>query len=164
MNLGHGRAGHLPDYSFIRYRYLPAWGDYDEIFKDNPSDYMKAFTQMVYALRYLRGDIDSFETDTYDTETVEPYREEIDAIIRKRQLNACDDWKALGESMSGCEIDILDINRYQGEYIDAVDKENTFLGKFFKAAIAHKSMVTNRIYSTGNKLAGISVTQKKGVR
>ncbi|MBR5116760.1 MAG: hypothetical protein IK096_06815, partial [Lachnospiraceae bacterium] len=26
MNLGHGRAGHLPDYSFIRYVYLPAWG------------------------------------------------------------------------------------------------------------------------------------------
>ena len=24
MNLGHGRAGHLPDYSFARYRYLPA--------------------------------------------------------------------------------------------------------------------------------------------
>ena len=37
MNLGHGRAGHLPDYSFVRYKYLPAWGDYEEIVKDNPS-------------------------------------------------------------------------------------------------------------------------------
>ncbi|MBO5552237.1 MAG: hypothetical protein J5966_09795, partial [Lachnospiraceae bacterium] len=35
MNLGHGRAGHLPDYSFIRYKYLPAWGEYREIIKDN---------------------------------------------------------------------------------------------------------------------------------
>ena len=26
MNLGHGRAGHLPDYSFAHYRYQPAWG------------------------------------------------------------------------------------------------------------------------------------------
>lgn len=47
MNLGHGRAGHLPDYSFIRYKYLPAWGDYEEIVKDNPSDYYHAFLQMV---------------------------------------------------------------------------------------------------------------------
>ena len=38
MNLGHGRAGHLPDYSFMRYKYLPAWGDYEECIKDNPSD------------------------------------------------------------------------------------------------------------------------------
>ena len=42
MNLGHGMAGHFPDYSFARYRYLPAWGGYEEIIKDNPSDYMKA--------------------------------------------------------------------------------------------------------------------------
>ena len=39
MNLGHGRAGHLPDYSFIRYRYLPAWADYREVIKDNPEDF-----------------------------------------------------------------------------------------------------------------------------
>ncbi|MBQ6555225.1 MAG: hypothetical protein IJL89_08340, partial [Firmicutes bacterium] len=39
MNLGHGRAGHLPDYSFMRYIYLPAWGTYKEEFKDNPAEY-----------------------------------------------------------------------------------------------------------------------------
>ena len=42
MCLGHGRAGHLPDYSFMRYRYLPAWGNYEEIIKNNPEDYMHA--------------------------------------------------------------------------------------------------------------------------
>jgi hypothetical protein len=161
MNLGHGRAGHLPDYSFIRYRYLPAWGNYDEIYKDNPSDYMKAFTQMVYAMRYIRGKTAAFEKDTYDTERIAPWADEIRSIIAKRQINACDDWKVLGEKMSGCVIEEPDINRYQDEYIKAEDKDNTFLGKFFKAAIAHKSMVTNRIYSTGNKLAGISITQTK---
>ena len=39
MNLGHGRAGHLPDYSFIRYGYLPAWNEYRIVLKDNPSEY-----------------------------------------------------------------------------------------------------------------------------
>ena len=70
MNLGHGRAGHLPDYSYARYRYLPAWGEYEEIVKDNPSDYMKAFTQMIYAMKFIRGDIDTFETEKYDTQAV----------------------------------------------------------------------------------------------
>ena len=59
MNLGHGRAGHLPDYSFIRYRYLPAWADYDEVIKDNPAEYWQAFCQMVYALQYLRVKADA---------------------------------------------------------------------------------------------------------
>ncbi len=111
--------------------------------------------------RYIRGDIPAFEKYRYDTEKIAPWADEIRSIIAKRQLNAYDDWKALGEKMSGCVIDELDINRYQGENMDAADKENTFPGKFFKAAIAHKSMVTNRIYSTGNKLAGISQTMTR---
>ena len=62
MSLGHGRAGHLPDYSYMRYRYLPAWGDFAEIIKDNPSDYYHAFTQMIYAMKYLRGIYPSFSS------------------------------------------------------------------------------------------------------
>ena len=98
MNLGHGRAGHLPDYSFVRYRYLPAWGDYEEIIKDNPEDYTKAFTQMIYALKYIRGENYVFEKDVYDMEAIEPWRDRIREIIEKRQLIASDDWKAFGRS------------------------------------------------------------------
>lgn len=167
MNLGHGRAGHLPDYSFIRYKYLPAWGDYDEIIKDNPSDYMHAFAQMVYALQYLRGIGAEFETDRYAWDEIEPWKDEIDAILRKRQPNACADWKAFGEKLSGHDIDDFDINRYCKEYTDAVgfDKDRTFLGRFFLAALAQKSMVTSKIFSSGNMLAGFSVDfSKKGFR
>lgn len=60
MSLGHGRAGHLPDYSSVKYRYLPAWGQYEEIIKDNPSDYMHAFCQMIYVIKYLRGEHEEF--------------------------------------------------------------------------------------------------------
>ena len=158
MNLGHGRAGHLPDYSFARYRYLPSWGGYAEIVKDNPSDYMNAFCQMVQALRYLRGELPSFETENYDTETVAPYRGEIIEILNKRQLNASAEWRALGERLSGQTIEEFDIRRHQQEYMDAPEeeKEQTFLGKFIAAALAQKSMVTNSIYRSGNKLAGIT--------
>ncbi len=159
MNLGHGRAGHLPDYSFIRYKYLPAWGDYEEILKDNPSDYTHAFYQMVYAMKYLRGKYDSFETDTYDTEVDETIRKEVERIINTRQLSSADDWKALGEKLSGCEIEPFDVEKYQSEYTDADKdkKDDTFLGKFILSALAQKSMITNKIYNSGSKLAGYSI-------
>ena len=158
MNLGHGRAGHLPDYSFIRYRYLPAWGDYDEIIKDNPSDYIHAFAQMVYALQYLRGLHDDFETEVYAWDTIAEKRSEIEEIIRKRRLDASDDWKALGESLSGQIIPDFELDRYNTEYLNAGSAtSDTFIGKFIIAAMAQKSMVTNRIFTSGNLLAGISI-------
>lgn len=167
MNLGHGRAGHLPDYCFIKYKYLPAWGDYEEIIKDNPSDYLHAFCQMIYAMKHLRGEIGKFETERYDWDAIEPYKEDIDRILHTRQADASEDWKALGEKISGREIPPFDLSRYHKEYRAAskADKGTTFLGKFFIAAMSQKSMVTNRIFQTGNKLAGYSVEySKKGFR
>ena len=159
MNLGHGRAGHLPDYSFIRYKYLPAWGNYEEIIKDNPHDYYYAFCQMVYALEYLRGLIPHFETDRYAFQAVSPYEEEIRQILEKRQPDACADWKALGEKLSGESIGDFDLDKYQAEYMELPESEKnrSFLGRFILAALAQKSMVTNKIFKSGNLLAGFSV-------
>ncbi len=158
MNLGHGRAGHLPDYSFARYKYVPAWGEYKVIEKDNPSDYFKAFCQMVYAMRFLRGEVAEFVLDTYAFEEVLQHEDIIKEIIHKRQLNASEDWKKFGESLSGMEIDDFDLGRYSEEYKNASQdmKDNTFLGKFIQGAIVHKGMVTNEIYKSKNILAGFS--------
>ena len=163
MNLGHGRAGHLPDYSFIKYKYLPAWGNYEEIVKDNPSDYRHAFCQMIYALKFLRGEYSEFELEKYDFEAIKDLESEIDTILRKRQLSSADDWKALGERLSGKEIEPFDVEKYQPEYIDATedDKDDTFLGKFILASLAQKSMITNKIFRSGSKLAGYSIETKR---
>lgn len=156
MNLGHGRAGHLPDYSFIRYRYLPAWYDYRVLVKDNPSDYRNAFCQLVYAMKYLRGDVSGFETATYESDAVAPYEDRIMSIIRKRQIIASDDWKAFGEELSGKDIEPFDIDKYQDEYTaaSAEDKDDTYIGRFIKGALAHKGMVSSEIFRSGNTLAG----------
>ena len=148
MNLGHGRAGHLPDYSFLRYKYMPAWNDYRYIYKDNPEDYYHAFCQMIYAMKYLRGEIDVFETGVYDTEAAAPYEAEIRGILTKRQTDSCADWKAFGEKLSGCEIPDFSVELFREEYKNAPDgqKDDTGLGRFIVAALAQKSMVTNRIY------------------
>ncbi|MBR3316944.1 MAG: hypothetical protein IKG21_03865 [Atopobiaceae bacterium] len=159
MNLGHGRAGHFPDYSFARYRYLPAWGDYAMVLKDNPSDYYHAFAQMVYALRYLRGEYSSFEVNRYDWHIVAPWEEQIHTLLERRQLKASDDWRELGARISGVELEPFDVNRHVDEYLDATQSEHdkTVLGRYILAALAQKSMVTNRIYASGNILAGRSI-------
>ena len=159
MNLGHGRAGHFPDYSFARYRYMPAWADFNEVVKDNPADYRLAFAQMIYALKYLRGDTEGFEVEKYDMDAAAPYRDEIHDILCKRQPDACAEWKAFGEKLSGCAIEDFDINKYKDEYMNAdkSGKNNTVLGRFILAAMSQKSMVTNRIYKSGNRAAGYSI-------
>ncbi len=167
MNLGHGRAGHLPDYSFVKYKYLPAWGNYQEIIKDNPSDYMNAFCQMIYAMKYLRGTYEVFEKGRIEIEALGDLEEPITKILKKRRLDASEDWRELGERISGELIEEFDIEKYQKEYLQA-DKESrddTYLGRFFLAAMKQKSMVTNKIFKSGNMLAGFSVEyEKDGLR
>ena len=164
MSLGHGRCGHLPDYSYIRYVYMPSWGNYKEILKDNPSDYYHAFTQMVYALKYLNGEEEEFLTDTYDEVSAAPYAERIRQIIAVRRTDASADWKALGESISGREIPAFDLTAFVEEYESAPENRKdreTYLGRFFLAAMAQKSLVTSRIYASGNILAGQTIDYKK---
>jgi len=159
MSLGHGQAGHLPDYSCVRYVYMPAWGGYEEIYKDNPSDYWYAFCQMIYAMKYLRGEIGTFELKQYDFEEAAPYEEEIRALLEKRQLDDSADWKALGEKISGCEIEDFSTEKHVKEYTDAAAdaKDDTFLGQFFQAALVQKIMVTEKIIASGSTLAGKTV-------
>ena len=161
MNLGHGRAGHLPDYSFMRYRYVPAWNDYKEVFKDNPTEYYQAFCQMVYAMKCLRGEYGPFEVNTYDTDSVAPYEHEIREILEKRQpaADAIEDWRAFGERLCGDHVDYFDLDAHVEEYLEADEdsKDDTYLGKFILAALAQKGMVVNRVWSSGNPLAGRSI-------
>ncbi|MBR6228469.1 MAG: hypothetical protein IKQ97_01885 [Eubacterium sp.] len=163
MNLGHGRAGHLPDYSFIRYRYLPAWGNFEEIIKDNPSDFKNAFCQMIQALKYLHGDLETFSRGEYAYDVIADLEPDIDEILKKRQPDAGEDWLSLGKQISNCEIDPFDTDTYIEEYTKANEKEkdDTFLGRFIVAALAQKSMVTGQIYHSGNKLAGRIVDYQK---
>ena len=45
------------------------------------------------------------------------------------------------------------------------EKDDTFLGRFFLAALAQKSLVTNKIFISGSLLAGFSIDfEKKGFK
>lgn len=167
MCIGHGRLGHMPDYSFLHYKYMPAWGDYEVIEKNNPADYFHAFCQMIYAMKYLRGEKDTFELDTYDTEVAAPWKDEIMAMMKTRQYDHDAEWKEMCTKISGHVVDPFDITKYQDEYLkaDEATRAETVLGRFFVAAMKQKSMVTHRIYESGNMLAGYSIDySKKGFK
>jgi hypothetical protein len=109
--------------------------------------------------------VEAFELNHYDFEAAAPYEDEIKGILEKRQLDDSADWKALGEKISGCEIEDFSTEKYVAEYTDAAAevKDETFLGKYFQAAMAHKVMVTEKIIASGNTLAGKSLDYvKKG--
>ena len=163
MNLGHGRAGHLPDYSFMKYRFLPAWDNYEAVVKDNPADYYHAFCQMIYAMKCLRGDGGDFRLDTYDEEAVAPWKGRIMGILMTRALSAESEWKSFGEALSEREIEAFSTERYEQEYIsaDAQEKPETFLGRFISAATAQKSMVTSKIFKSKSLLAGYCIDFKE---
>ena len=112
---------------------------------------------MVYALKCLKNGT-PFETERYDVEAVWPYKDEIIRILETRQTDACADWKALAEKISGQVPEDFDIKKYQQEYRDAHkdNKNETFLGRFISAALAQKRMVTASILASGNFLAGYS--------
>ena len=119
---------------------------------------------MVFALECLRADV-GFRTGVYDFEAVKPYEKRIKGILGKRQTDASAAWKAFAEELSGSEIEDFDEAKYKREYTEAPEsgKNDTFLGKYILAALAQKSMVTNRIFTSGNPLAGISIDfRKKG--
>lgn len=53
--LGHGRAGHFPDYGCMSYQYHPYWkapGEY--ILRNGPEEFSCAFQQMEWALRCFK--------------------------------------------------------------------------------------------------------------
>ena len=152
MNLGHGRAGHLPDYGFAVYRYLPAWGDYEEILKNNPEDFYHAFCQMVYALKCLKTPDQTFEKNVYDTESVGAYEERIKGIISTRSLTAEEGWKVLGEELSGEKIPDFSARAWSDKYVMTGEKENTEFARFMLAAIRQKDMVSEEIIKSGNRI------------
>ncbi|MGH1492037.1 MAG: DUF6765 family protein [Acidimicrobiales bacterium] len=72
--LGHGWMGHFPDYSFVSYRYKPAWRDKDEppIVRNNPEQYRHAFAELCSLFSRAGGGF--FEPDLH--------QENLDAAAR----------------------------------------------------------------------------------
>ncbi|MFY9260361.1 MAG: DUF6765 family protein [Gallionella sp.] len=55
--LGHGWMGHLPDFSFVKFRYKPCWADPSKgaIERNNPQEYQPAWVELVSLFTQAKG-------------------------------------------------------------------------------------------------------------
>lgn len=144
--LGHARVGHLPDYSFIKYMYKPVWKNGEEVIKDNPTEYMNAFCQMIRAMQYIRGDVDTFNVGEY-AKLGNATEIAVNKILTTRKLNTEDEWKTFicdwlpMEAGQAQSIEEFDKYKCVREYEAAEDKNNTSLNQFLTAARRHRIFV-----------------------
>lgn len=54
--LGHGWMGHLPDFSFVKFRYKPCWNSPDSATeRNNPQEYQSAWIELVSLFTQAKG-------------------------------------------------------------------------------------------------------------
>lgn len=156
--LGHGRMGHLPDYPYLHYKYSPQWksnnqGNDKEIEKDNPTEFMSAFTQMVYALECIKNN-SPFELNKYASLDAD-VKAKIQDVINIRKVDQSDDWNNLIDELYGSKIAPFNKNAWHQRFTavsTADDKKNTDYYLFNEAALNHMALVENILYDKGLSL------------
>lgn len=148
--LGHGRIGHLPDYSFMVYDYSPMWKAGDDpskiqgvVTRSNPNVFMSAYTQMVYALKCIRAKT-NFDVDTYHS-LVGDDRNEVMKIFKTRKLDTSTEWKEYIKNKYSDELPVFEAQAAFKAYRETSDKTNTDLVRFLDAAAEHVALVSENV-------------------
>ena len=153
--LGHASAGHWPDLPYMRYEYKCNWRK-KTIIKDNPSDFMSAFKQMVEAI-FKSKNGQSFDINKYyslDSTT----EEIIKRIFETQENDQTQTWKryipeikVYGKSL---EVPVdYDANLWlkQAREIvknDPAKKKETDYYKFNLAAINHFNYINEQLHQS----------------
>lgn len=146
--LGHSLGGHTPDYPYASYSFKPHWAT-EEIKKVNCEDFLKAFCQMVYALKCIKENKE-FEIEKYDK-----LSENNERIIKKILITKNHDqsgtWKKFISEIKDKDDKSLEVpvdynsdiwlNEYKKNPLD----ESSYY-KFNKAAVDHLNFVLGELY------------------
>lgn len=151
--LGHAQAGHMPDYSFLTYSYQAEWKSKGAaVIKDNPTDFMNAFTQMVYALKCIRqGSL--FQLNTFDSMAeYQSYEADYQNAIKTIQTDASTSWMKLAGKVMGSMPYLYDRNYFTDEFKESTQKTNTEYYRFAIAARDHYHVVDDYLKTYGFSL------------
>lgn len=115
--LGHGRAGHYPDYGFLTYTYQPQWKRKGErISKGNTVSFELAYAQMVDAMEYITGKKETLLDSDTDL-SIKFYKlgnsEKVTKVVWTECTDQSDIWRK--------EMDITEVElpKYNADGIDA---------------------------------------------
>ncbi|MEF9922312.1 MAG: hypothetical protein RR769_05285 [Anaerovoracaceae bacterium] len=99
LYLGHGRAGHYPDYGFLQFEYNPRFADpRNMIHRNNQVDFFEAFFQMVEAMQCIKTG-QEFTFKTYNNiqgnmprNITKQIQDEIQKVLNTQQLDQTPAW------------------------------------------------------------------------
>ncbi len=169
--MGHGRAGHCPDYDFLEYYYVPRWKKEKKEFGyakliNNPNRFQNAFAQMIDAMKYIRGEMDEFPLREYnlvrdksvyaDNSDIAAVKEEIflqpcsGVYYNEVESQRCELWKKFIKNKWNI---VLDNYVYNNGYDDELS-----LKQFWRVARKHRDRVLTYVsdqtdYNFDNKIA-----------
>lgn len=140
--LGHGRAGHYPDYGCMTYQYHPFWkAQGNTIIKDGPENFCCAFQQMEWALRCFRtGNIFTIP-EQFPPE--KPWLETVRSVVTTPKADQSSVWR---EKMA----DFADYNYLPANYQFEEKKHEMKL--FQTYAREHRAFVMGYLQADGNIL------------
>lgn len=140
--LGHARMGGIPDAPYMCYSYRPQWSE-NKIIKDNRSDFMKAFGQMISALKCIRSG-SCYKKDSYEAVPNE-ISDKIIAIfkdVKYTVAGAAAKWKKLIEELyPGESIEEYSSKKWREEAEGEANKANTQYYQFNRSAVMHLEFV-----------------------
>ncbi|TQX30411.1 DUF6765 family protein [Clostridioides difficile] len=151
--LGHGRMGHIPDYGYLNYRYIPNWSCTDDkvkIQKNNQDNFFKAFCQMVYALKCIKNGTD-FSLNQYESLT-ENQKTEVTKVITTRKDDQSDAWEKAIKALGYSSLDKFDKNKWKNEFEKSSNKKKTNYYYFNLVAKKHIDYVNNFLEENRLKL------------
>lgn len=140
--LGHARIGGIPDAPYMCYSYRPQWSE-SRIIKNNRSDFMKAFSQMVSALKCIRSR-SHYKKDSYEAvpKQIEDRIIEIFQDVKYTVETASAKWRSLiGEQYPDEDIEEYDYKKWREEAECETNKANSRYYRFNRSAVMHLEFV-----------------------
>jgi hypothetical protein len=149
--IGHGRMGSLPDYPFIKYRYQPQWSA-QPIVKDNPTDYLTAFRQMVYAMIQFRtGQPFAVNTHPAVAQDIEAMVTTILTTEQRDAMQRCQVWQQALQNRPDIGVPAVYDKDAWGNDFDAtpaLGQPETHYYCFCRAAADHVDLVVRHVEDT----------------
>lgn len=122
--VGHGRVGHLPDYAYCEYSYVPAWkdslqGDSRYHIKKNQEIFLQAFKQLVAVMKAIKtGKSYDMEKDG-DSISLE-IENDIKNILAMRKIDISAEWNSLTQKYFNHVPQVYDKDAWINEYKNKV--------------------------------------------
>lgn len=147
--LGHAQVGQMPDLGYLHFKYVPVWkenlADKNQrwVEKNNQDSYLKAFAQMVSAMKAIRNN--SVYPQNVNMEVVDQQLQaEIAKVLATRKLDQSEEWKTLIQKQNGSIPDDYVKNSWQKECSQSDKQEDTHYAYFCEAASIQKQFLLAR--------------------